>query len=86
MILVNDVDAVTDALRLGLLDGEANVTTETLIRNKARRKLARMQAQVNLRIKRVKETDDAHVQGVVGHGRVTVLGHDQIDAHESRIS
>ncbi len=75
-ILVNDVDTVTDALRLRLLDGQANVATEALVRNQARRKLARMQAHVDLRVQRVKEADHAHVQRVVGHRRVTVLGHD----------
>ena len=41
---------------------------------------------MNLRVKRVKETYDAHVQCVVRHRRVAVLGHDQIYAHELRIS
>jgi len=59
--------------RLRLLDGESNVATETLVGNKPAQ-FPRMQAQVNLRIKRVKKTDDAHVQRVVGHGRVAVLG------------
>jgi len=52
--------------------------------NQARRQLASMQAQVNQSIKRSKESDDAHMQGVVGHRSVAVSG--MIDAaHESRI-
>src|ERR1700676_4725053 len=50
-ILVNDVDTVTDAFRLRLLDGQANVETETLVRNQSRRNPARMTPHVDFREK-----------------------------------
>jgi len=49
-ILVHDVDTMADALRLRLLDGQANVATQALVRNNARRNLARVQTHVDLRI------------------------------------
>ena len=76
MILINNVDAVTDAFGLSLLDGQTNMATQTFVRNQTRCKLARVQAHVDFCVPLVKEADDAHVQSVVGHGCVAVFGHD----------
>src|SRR5258708_3925725 len=49
-ILVYDVDAVADALRLRLLDSQANVAAQALVRNKSRHEFASMQGHMRLRI------------------------------------
>ena len=84
-IFVHDVDAVADALGVGLFDGEANVAAEALGRNQAGGELAGVQADVDLGIKAMQEADHAHVQGVVVHGSVAVFGHHEIDADDARI-
>src|SRR6266851_3901814 len=49
-ILVHDVDTVTNAFRLRLLDSQANVAAQALVGNKARREFASMQGHMRLRI------------------------------------
>ena len=85
LILVHDVDAVADAFGVSDFHGQADVAAEAFVGNEPRRKLPGVQTDVDLGIDRVKKADDVHVQGVIGHGGVAVLWHDEVDADESRI-
>ncbi len=76
---------MADPLGVRLLHRQANVAAKTLVRDQARRKLARVQTDVHLRIPFVKETHEAHLQSVVRHGRVAVFRHHKIDSHHARI-
>ena len=66
-IFVHHIHSMSDAFRLRLFDRKANVATQSLVRHESRGQLARMQAQMNLRIKRAEESDDVHVQPIIGH-------------------
>ena len=48
LVFVHHVDAVTDAIGSGLLDGKADVAAQALRRHQPRRKFAGMQADANL--------------------------------------
>ena len=53
---------------LRLLDREPDMAAEAFRRHEPRRKLAGMQADMNLGIELAQEADHAHVLGIVGHG------------------
>jgi hypothetical protein len=53
MIFVHHVYAVSDALGLGLFDGEPNVATQTFVGHETWGQFARVQGQMNLWVKLV---------------------------------
>ena len=59
---------MTDAVGLRLLDGLPDMAAESFGRHEPRRKLARMQADMDLGIELAQEADHAHMLGIVGHG------------------
>jgi hypothetical protein len=81
----HDVNAVADAFRACLFDGQADMAAQTFIGNQRRCNFASVQSDVNFGIELVKKFDHAHLLGVIGHGDVTILGHDKVDADETRI-
>ena len=67
----------------GLAD---DVKAETCRRHHARRKLARMQRDVHLGIDGVEIVEHLHLQVIVAHREVAVLGHHEVDADHKRPS
>src|SRR5579872_1237011 len=85
MVLIHYVHAVTDALRVRLFYSETDVAAKTVGRDQTRRKLARMQANVDFGIKIVQESHHAHLERIVRHGGVAVLALNKIDGHNAGI-
>jgi hypothetical protein len=86
MIFVHDVDTVTDALGVAELDCFADVETEAVGGDEARSDLAGVESDVHSRIDRVQIVEHEHLPVILGHGEVTILGDDEVDADDDGMS
>src|SRR5580704_13250604 len=74
-----------NALGVAEVDGFANVKAEAGRRHYARCELSGVQRDMHLRIDRVKVVEHLHLQVIVAHGEVAILGHHEVDANDVRI-
>ena len=82
VVLEHDVDAMTDAIGVALLDGGANVEGEAFGWDQAFGELAGMQGDMHPRVETVQEAEHAHLPAIVSHGDVAVFGLDKVDADD----
>ena len=79
--LVGDIDAMADTAGARHLDGFAHMTLQPFGRHHAERQLAGMEAEPHVGELLLEESEHAHVQAVVAHRHVPVLGSEDVHAH-----
>jgi hypothetical protein len=68
LVLIHDVDAVTDAFGVAEVNGFSDVEPKTIGRDEAWGYLASVKRDVNLRVDAVKVVEHKHLAVVLGHG------------------
>src|SRR5215471_20679825 len=84
-IFVHHIHAVADALSMGLLDCQTDMTAKPARGHQSGRKLACVETDMDFGIEIVEEADYAHVQRIVSHRGVTVFRLYEIATHNSWI-
>ena len=83
ILLMHDVDAVTDALGLAKFDGPVNVAAEAFVGDEAGSEFAGVHGDVHFGIERVEIVEHGHLLFEIGHGFAAVFGHDEVDADDA---
>ena len=76
---------MADAFGVGDFNGPADMAAEAFVGDEAGSEFSRVHRDMNLGVDAVQIVDHLHLHFVIGHGEVSVFGHDEIDSDDARV-